>query len=672
MKIGIGIDTGGTYTDAVVYNFENSEILGLSKSLTTKDDLSLGIGNALDGLPQKLMKEVELISLSTTLATNACIEDKGGRAKLIFIGIDQRIVQKVGKSYGLPSVEEILFLESKSLTSGEILEEPDFTLLKEYCKDLAADTDVVGIVELNAMYNNAILEKKAKNIIKQNLDIPVICGYELFSELNSIKRGSSALLNARLIPIITSFLTAIKSALKERNINVPIVIVRSDGTLMSEEFTYEHPIETLLCGPAASVRGGFELTGEKDCLVVDMGGTTTDIAIVKKGFPIKSVNGINIGNWKTFVDGLFIDTFGLGGDSAVRYRDSTLFLDTNRVIPLSIIAKDYPSVIQQLKRLITSKKTHSYFLHEFYYLVKDIDNNPNYNETEKAFCAKLKSGPLIFSEAAAAINKDIYNFKMDRLEKEGIIIRCGLTPTDIMHIKGDFCNYNVEAAKLGAMYVAMCINCDLDTVCEMVYNEVKLKLYCNIVRILLQHKNKNYRKSGLSESMNIFIKESYEIAKNLKEHSFLDYTFTTSATLIGIGAPIHVFLSDVAELLGTKAIIPKYAHVANALGAVLGNITATSIIEIKPDLSTEGICGYIVYGKEENRYFNDLEQATEFAKIEADISARQEAKKRGALGDISISTKIKNNTACGSMQDKDVLVYLGTEVISTAVARIEL
>lgn len=84
MKIAIGVDTGGTYTDAVLYDFDEKKILAGAKALTTKEDLCIGIANALDALPQELFARVRMVSLSTTLATNACVENKGGNAKLIF------------------------------------------------------------------------------------------------------------------------------------------------------------------------------------------------------------------------------------------------------------------------------------------------------------------------------------------------------------------------------------------------------------------------------------------------------------------------------------------------------------------------------------------------------------------------------------------------------------
>lgn len=101
MKIAIGVDTGGTYTDAVLYDFDEKKILAGAKALTTKEDLCIGIANALDALPQELFARVRMVSLSTTLATNACVENKGGNAKLIFFGGDKVILDRYGAQYGL-------------------------------------------------------------------------------------------------------------------------------------------------------------------------------------------------------------------------------------------------------------------------------------------------------------------------------------------------------------------------------------------------------------------------------------------------------------------------------------------------------------------------------------------------------------------------------------------
>ncbi|NTW72339.1 MAG: hydantoinase/oxoprolinase family protein, partial [Eubacteriaceae bacterium] len=354
MRIGIGIDTGGTYTDAVLYDFDTKSILYSAKALTTKEDLSVGIGIALDGLPADTLKKAEIVSLSTTLATNACVEEKGGRGKLVFIGGDEDVVLRTGEVYGLPDSSEIFFLEGEVDHRGEIKKEPDWEAFIENSRDWIRDADAIAVVQQLGI-RNSTTEQKAKELITSVYGLNTICGYELFSDLNYVKRGASTLLNARLMPVIKGFLDAIKIALKQRSISAPVVIVRSDGSLMSEKFTTIRPVETLLCGPAASVMGGIELTGEKNCLIIDMGGTTTDIAIVKDAVPVKAKDGVKIGKWQTFVKAVYIDTFGLGGDSSVNVNNSAeLILGTSRVIPLCIAASKFPEIKTKLRKLYRS------------------------------------------------------------------------------------------------------------------------------------------------------------------------------------------------------------------------------------------------------------------------------------------------------------------------------
>lgn len=162
--------------------------------------------------------------------------------------------------------------------------------------------------------------------------------------------------------------------------------MRSDGSLMSEQFARLHPVETLLCGPAASVMGGFGLTDEKNAVIVDMGGTTTDIAVVVDGIPVRAGDGVSIGKWRTYVNGLMIRTFGLGGDSAVRYRDRKLVLEEFRAIPLCVAAARWPQIGTRLQQLVDEGKiVHSHFRHEFYALAKEPDL-ARLTEEERALC----------------------------------------------------------------------------------------------------------------------------------------------------------------------------------------------------------------------------------------------------------------------------------------------
>ena len=657
MKLGIGIDTGGTYTDAVIYNFKDNTILGTAKALTTKNDLSIGILGAIDGLPKELTQKAEIISLSTTLATNACVEGKGGRAKLIFFGGNKTAIEKYGEECGLPPLDEIYVQKSFTKFSGEIEREPDWELFEKYIENGYEGLDGVGIIEMNAMKNGAYIEKKAKEIFSAKHNIPVVCGHELFNELNSLRRGASALLNAGLFPVIEEFLAAVKTALAARDINATIVIVRSDGSMMSEKFAALRPIETLLCGPAASAIGGTKLTESKNSIIVDMGGTTTDIAFVTDGVPVTVTEGLSIGKWKTFVDGLYVKTFGLGGDSAIHYREDRLFLENYRITPLCVLAKKYPSVIENLKNL--EVRNHTHFLYEHYMLVKDIEGSERYTDEEKAFCASLKDAPLLCADAAAAIGKEVYTLNVNRLIHDGVVQLCGLTSTDIMHIRGDFSGHSVEASLLGAAFAAHNMRISVDEFCVRVYEEVKRKLYVNIVTAILENRFPYYLRKGINIDVERYIDASYAEALRGERDPLLSMAFKTDYTLIGIGAPIHIFLTDVAKMLGTTAIVPKHHEVANAFGAITGSISASHSVDIRP----HELDGFIVFGNEGNRIFTDMDEAVSYATLQAKEGAKLEAIKRGATGKLTVSCAVNHH----DVDAKDVSVYLGTKITANAV-----
>lgn len=662
MKIGIGIDTGGTYTDAVIYGFEDKVILGTSKALTTKDDLSIGIIQALDMLPQDILQQASVVSLSTTLATNACVEDKAGNAKLILFGGYVDLVDELGESLGLPPSKDILMLDSYTHFSGLIDREPDWDQFIAATSTGFDQLDGVGIVEMNAIRNGAVVEKKAKQIFASRHSVPVVCGYELFSELSCLQRCSSTLLNASLFPIIKEFLSAMKTALTNRGISATVVIVRSDGSLMSVDYALSHPVETLLCGPAASVIGGNQLAKEEKAIIIDMGGTTTDIAMIKDGLPVTVLDGVRIGKWKTLVNGLYIKTFGLGGDTAIHYADRKLFLEDYRITPLCVAAQKYPGILGNLKTLIESENTHTMFLYEHYLLVKDIQNSSRYTDTEKAFCRVLKNGPVILREAAAAIGTDIFNINVSRLIKNGVVQMCGLTPTDIMHIRGDFDQFSKEASLLAAKYVARNLQISIDALCERVYDEIKQKLYCNVVSMILENKYKQYRSTGIGKDIELFIHESYQLAASGDKDEYISMGFKTDFKLLGVGAPIKIFLDDVAKMLGTSAIIPTHYEVANALGAVVGNVVATHSVSIRSQNELKGP-QFAVYGNDTIKMFNELDSAVAFAEEEARAGVLAEALARGAKGDISVSVRVDHDDCALDTGT----VYLGTTVVAQAI-----
>lgn len=643
----MGIDTGGTYTDAVIFDFENKKVISTAKSITVKEDLTIGINGAIELLPLEVLDRVKLVSLSTTLATNACVEGKGSRAKLVLIGCDEDIAAKYGRGYGLPETKEMIFVSGGHSQQGEIVNEPDWDFLKTKVDECLYKTDAFAVVELWGI-RNANFEKKAKEMIVDRTGMQVVCGHELTGELNSLKRAASALLNAQLIPIINDFLNAVKTSLRQKGIKAPLVIVRGDGSLMSEDFARSKPVETLLCGPAASVAGGINLTGEKNCIIVDMGGTTSDIAIVKNGIPKLASEGANIGKWRTGIKSILINTAGLGGDSLIRHNsENKLNIGPVRTAPLSWTASRWPGMLEKIRTIFENKKRHTISLCEFFYIIRDISQDTFYTREERDISTALKDGPLSITELAEIIGTSIYEINVKRLEQYGVIMRCGLTPTDIMHLTGDFTGWDRNAAYYGAMVMAHQINASLDELIKMVNENVKERLYYDIVRMLMEDEDERLLKGGISNQLNDLLVMSYRkklkaISNTEKNDDLMTCNFSTSATLVGIGAPIHIYLHDIASVLNTNCIIPENAGVANAIGAIMGNVMAEESVLIKPQYSVAGITGYIVYSPSGNKEFQKHADAVEWAKTKAHQMAEESALARGAE-EVQISVTVNDN-----------------------------
>lgn len=660
MKIGLGVDTGGTCTDAVLYDMEEQKIIFSAKALTTKQDLAIGIAAAIEQMPADRLKEVSLVSLSTTLATNACVEDKGGRARLIFIGGDRSVVEQTGDRYGLPSVDEIYFLDGCVNARGEIEQEPDWELFKQECVPFLSGCDCAAVVCCQGIRNPS-LELKAKEIISQATGLHTVCGHDLFWDLNYIKRGSSTLLNARLMPVIQSFLTAMKKVTDQKDIHAPIVIVRSDGSLMSEAFAKEHPVETILSGPAASVIGGMKLSESKDCVIVDMGGTTSDIAVVKNGFPVKVSDGVQIGKWSTFVKSVSIHTFGLGGDSLI-HLDSMghPVVGPQRAIPLCVASSRWDNIRQELEDLLKSERNPSHYLNEFVVCLRELPADNCYTEREQQICKIVGNQAMRVDRLAEALGIDLYLLDTQRLESDLILMRCAFTPTDVMHIRGDYNAFDTEASKLAAEYLSRRIHSSPEDLCNDIYECIQKNLFFHIAQMLLENELSNLSESEL-QGINRLLEKSW--AERNHDQSLLKCIFQTPAALVGIGAPTHIFLSEVARAFGTNCVIPESAPVANAFGAIVAEISATATVEIHLEGNLESPDVYYAQGPGINFNSEDYNETVAMAKEAACRAAKEEAIRRGANGDLSVTCQVITSASNPSAPDA---APFGSKVIATA------
>ena len=346
MKIGLGIDAGGTYTDTVIYDLITDITICKSKSLTTKWDFTRGIAAAMAALDRDMLLEVELVALSTTLATNAIVEDEG-----------QKVAMIIMPPYGRFEPQDIPY-EPKAVVSGQLeingkqISPVDEEEVSRTARRMVAKEDVKAFaVSGYAGAVNPSHELLVKRIIREQTGLFVTCGHELSDILNFKTRAHTAMLNARIIPKLASLLLDLEKVLQSLGVTAPIVVVKGDGTLMSADMARERPVETILSGPAASVAGARHLTGLVNALVVDMGGTTTDTAALENGAVGVCAAGANIGGHRTHVKALEIRTAGLGGDSLIQWEKGKFSIGPRRVAPVCWLGANYPGTEQALKFL---------------------------------------------------------------------------------------------------------------------------------------------------------------------------------------------------------------------------------------------------------------------------------------------------------------------------------
>jgi len=679
MKLGLGIDTGGTYTDSVIIDFDTGKVLAKAKALTTRQDLSVGIANSIDNLGESVEQMAQhtelstrslpdilgsllLVSVSTTLATNSIVEGKGARACLLGIGYDEKTLYKYGLGESFPVKEVRLVIGGHDISGQEILP-LDVEGLRKTIVETKDLVDAYGVSAYGGV-RNPEHEITARKMIEDMTGLPVICGHELTSKLNSIRRAITVAFNARLIPVIQELLTSVQSVLHERGIHTPLMVVKGDGHIVAHEVAMERPIETILSGPAASIMGGNYLSGIQTGIVVDMGGTTTDIAILRDGVPQVKAGGATVGKWRTSIRAADIQTSGLGGDSHIILdREEKIILSTRRVVPLSLAAAHHPAMLDELKML--SEREWTTFLVQpvdFLMKMKDIDHS-TLNEYERRILAVLDNGPksaFTLAMELGLIHPALLNTAT--LEELGVVGRIGLTPTDILHAEGTYSIWNAAAARVATETYADHLNMECAAFVELVRGKITKKLSTEILSRFLSEK--------LGDTVGFDCGTcSLLLDKMLGENVIpeVGLAVTIGPPIIAIGAPVGTYFPSVASQLNAQLVIPEHAEVANAVGAITGSIIETVEVLIDPIYSAAGIECYTVHSPIEKVDFDDLSSAASYARSTAEKLAREKAIHAGAGRQIEIQIEKNDQTAAEGYGGSAFL--LASSIKATAVGK---
>ena len=663
MALLLGIDTGGTYTDAVLINDKGS-IIQSAKALTTQYDLSVGIKQAIRFVVQDSKKEIKLVSLSTTLATNSIIEGQGSPICLLVIGYDPMLLKDLGLEKILAQ-EAIEFIPGGHTVNGEEQAPIDIEGAK---KAILAHAPSVAAFAVSGYFSvrNPSHELIVKGLIQNLTDLPVTCGHELTSNLNAPRRAITVALNARIIPLIQQLIFAVQKTMKEENIRAPLMVVKGDGSLIEAQMAMERPVETILSGPAASVVGARYLTDNDECYVIDMGGTTTDIAVFRNGKPKLSAKGAVIGGWETMIEAIQVYTSGIGGDSEVFLDEKgTVSVGPRRAVPLNLLAQQYPEIVNTLRNQnnVYKEKDLSNFNEDIGRFImrqrEGLASQKKFTSIQNEIWQLLENEPLALADFIKRVKYPLlYKKSLYELMDRGLIINGAFTPTDALHVLGCYNNGSVEAAELGARLWSNQLDMSINSLCEWVVSHVSIKIGQALINSELIAEGitlKNDDKAG-----RLFMDR---ILRNSDRHSF-SVSIALKNPIVAIGAPVKSYLPWVGSKLNTDLYIPEHAEVGNAIGAASGSVIQSVKILIRP-MDNGKI--YRAYLPLEVRDFQTLTDAIVCAK---DIACRL-AKDHACLAGAKMpQVHVEQNDRILKDGGKGLEeVYIETEVTATAVGR---
>ena len=669
MAILLGIDTGGTYTDAVVFDDQNG-VIASAKALTTKYDLTVGIREAVEHVlaDSDHASDIRLVSLSTTLATNAIVEGQGAPICLLLIGYPPDALDHEGLRQVVGG-DPVIFVDGGHTVIGEEQAPLDLTAARRAIEMYASRVAAFAVSGYFAV-RNPEHELAARQLVRELSDLPVTCGHELTSNLNAPRRALTAALNARLIPFLRQLIVAVQTMLAEEAIDAPLMVVKGDGSLVDARVALERPVETILSGPAASVVGARYLSGESDMMVVDMGGTTTDIAMLRGGRPVLNQDGAVVGGWRTMVEAVAIHTFGLGGDSEIRPSETEvegLTIGPRRVVPLSLLAYLHPQSLEAMRRQ-REKRTPGAFDGQFVLRQRPLSAAQGaLSPLEQQVWNATAAGPATL-DSVLWDSRSTYFIRqaVAHLIERGLLVASALTPSDVAHVLGHQRDWSLDAAQLGAELWLRSrassganLDRDVDELCRRVMRQLTLQAGRSVVGVAVAEAH------GVSLDTclplrRLFVDRAF-MQTNGGQPDVLDVSLVLNHALVAIGAPVATYYPTVAERLHTRLCIPSHAAIANAVGAVAGGVTQTVRVQIKPLDEGETFRVHLPTGI---RDFGALEEAADCAMQEARSLAEIHGRQAGAA-DLQVQVQRQDNVVVV----KKLEIFLGSEVTATAVGR---
>ncbi|WNY25669.1 hydantoinase/oxoprolinase family protein [Methanolapillus millepedarum] len=584
MTFSLGIDAGGTYTDAVLIQDVDGCVVESGKALTTYPDPIGGIKKAIELLDAEKLKNVSIVSLSTTLSTNTILENKGFPVGLIMVG-----------EFHIPdTIPATMYctVAGGHDSNGEEICPLNIEPVREFALSVKNKVAAFAVSSLFST-RNADHELTVKKEIFKLTGLPVVCGHELSQDLGAYERAVTAFLNAQLIPITYKFTQSIVEEMNEIGMNATLLMLKCDGSVVGIDEALEKPIETIFSGPAASLMGAAHLSGLNTCAVIDIGGTSTDVALIQNGLPEMDDSGAVVGGWSTRVKAIRMETMATGGDSHVFATDDPnqkIHLGPIRVMPLSRAAVLYPGFLEKLNDVkLPPRKYISEFILPSVFYVRTGFEPIEMTSLEKTHYEIIDAFPASWNDMFDRLGKKMpLSFALESLVKKRLIQPIGFTPTDALHVLGDYTEWSREAAVVGAEKIERLTKKNPVELSEYTKNRVAK----NMVKSLIE-----YLVPGIEEK---------DVEKILSGNYHTK--FSISVPIILIGGPSKAYVSEIQKIIDGNIFAPKYSDVGNAVGALVGKgVRRLEIIIKENKVKAEKIAA----GEDEFEDENEIEEGKE-------------------------------------------------------------
>jgi N-methylhydantoinase A/oxoprolinase/acetone carboxylase beta subunit len=500
------------------------------------------------------------------------VEGQGGRVALIYIGIGDGALDRHGLQQALKG-DPVLLLAGGHTHAGGEAAPLDVAALEAFLRTEGQGVTGFAVAGVFATRNPAH-EQEAARIIHEMTGAPVTCSHELSARLNGPKRAVTAVLNARLIGMIDGLIGRAQDVLHDLGIAAPLMVVRGDGALMSAKQARARPIETILSGPAASIVAARWMTGLDQALVSDIGGTTTDVALIRDGKPAIDPAGAQVGGFRTMVEAVAMRTSGLGGDSEVHLNSSGLeggvTLGPRRVIPIALMAVEAPEVVHRALDAQLRASTVGEYDGRF---VRAMPGGSLAGLSEREAGLLARIGSLVHP-LGDVLRTRLEQGALVRLLDRGLVQLSGITPSDASHVLGRLDSWDQEASEKALGVCARRrsgsgnrLAADAQTLARMIVDQLTEQTSLTLLETVFAEEAEAFGEDPAQLARHVLLQKALAGHRGL-----LALDAGLNVDVVGLGASAPSYYPAVGERLRARMILPEHAGVANAIGAVVGRI----------------------------------------------------------------------------------------------------